>query len=226
MKRLLLLAPLLTLALFALPSAARATGSCPNEAARSEQLHGLSLPDCRAYEQVTPVDKGDVDAEGFPGDVGASPNGERVRYFSITPFAGDCLPPGGQAMYMSSRAITGEGAAWSTEDVLPCESPKTSVRGFSEDLSQAVVCSEGATPEGAPLAPGVRGYYVRSTATGAYRLLGLVKTTIPEVTFVQARFSADDSHLIFESVEQLLPAATANVLNVYEVDLDTAPAEP
>ena len=45
--------------------AANAAGStpetCANEQLRAEQPYGLLLPDCRAYEQVSPVDKNDND---------------------------------------------------------------------------------------------------------------------------------------------------------------------
>ncbi len=39
-----------------LPQAAVAAGACPNEGLRAED-NSLGLPDCRAYEMVTPVDK-------------------------------------------------------------------------------------------------------------------------------------------------------------------------
>ena len=54
-----------------LATSARAEG-CPNEQLRGQDGHALALPDCRAYEQVSPVDKNFTDALGFPGAVQSS----------------------------------------------------------------------------------------------------------------------------------------------------------
>ncbi len=80
--------------LLAVPAVASAA-ACPDEGAREGQVHGSALPDCRAYEQVSPVDTNDIDAKGLPGNVQASPSGDRIRYFSLTPFAGGESPGGG-----------------------------------------------------------------------------------------------------------------------------------
>jgi hypothetical protein len=42
--------------------AAESQASCPNEQLRAEQPYGLRLPDCRAYEMVSPLEKNDYDA--------------------------------------------------------------------------------------------------------------------------------------------------------------------
>jgi hypothetical protein len=56
--RRLALPALAATALLALPAAAQATEHCENEASR--QGPSVDLPECRVYEQVTPVDKGDA----------------------------------------------------------------------------------------------------------------------------------------------------------------------
>jgi len=50
------------------PSAALAEGACPNEAIRQEQSSTF-LPDCRAYEMVSPVDKNGADVAADRGGV-------------------------------------------------------------------------------------------------------------------------------------------------------------
>ena len=62
--------------------------TCPNEQIRAEQTYALTLPDCRAYEQVSPVEKNLSDAEGAAGFVQASPSGGGVTFYSILPFPG------------------------------------------------------------------------------------------------------------------------------------------
>ena len=69
----------------------------------------------------------------------------------------------------------------------------------------------------AGMAPGLYSY-LRDSATGAFRLLG------PGIaTFADA--AADDSRIIFESREQLLPTATPGVVNLYEWDGGKPPGE-
>ncbi len=105
---------------------------CPNQPVRVEQVHGVELPDCRSYEQVSPVEKDGVDAEGAQGNVQASVSGERIRYYSNSPFA-ECSGGGFSKFpeYLSSRGREGE---WSTACV-------TAPGGFSEELSEALLPS-------------------------------------------------------------------------------------
>ena len=68
-------------------ASARAEG-CPNEQLRGQDGYALALPDCRAYEQVSPVDKNFTDALGESDVVQSSPSGDRVTFFSDAPFPG------------------------------------------------------------------------------------------------------------------------------------------
>src|SRR5271163_2510268 len=158
-----------------LPAAAHAAESCPNEPVRLTQPHGLQLPDCRAYVQVSPPGV-NLDAEGFPGSVESSLSGGRVRYWSVAPFGGvpgSCALAGSNADYISSRA---SGGGWSTEGILPCEASAGRKLGFSEDLSETFLWAEGdealELATGAPLSG--RSYYVRYTVLAGgerYRLI-------------------------------------------------------
>ncbi len=83
---------------------------CANERLRSEQPFALALPDCRAYELVSPVDKNDNDvATPGPGGEGeglarASLSGEAITYDSFGSFA----EPLGARFY--SRYVSRRGA--------------------------------------------------------------------------------------------------------------------
>ncbi len=128
---------------FATYAAPPAFGECPNEALR-QGLGSTFLPDCRAYEQATPVDKGGAGAQGVVDYVRAANTGGGITFFSNGGI------PGGEGaqqfpQYLSSR--NADGGGWSTQGVLPPASNGSSamVRGFSEDLSQAYV-TQGKLP--------------------------------------------------------------------------------
>jgi hypothetical protein len=217
-------APLLIVGVLALPSAASAAESpvvCPNVLSRVAP--SLQLPDCRGYEQVSPHDA-NIDAEGFPGNVESSSLGERVRYWSVTPFPipGSCALDGTNPNYISSRGSDG---AWSTEGVIPCGASEGGKLGFSEDLSETVVWATGvALTPGAPLSG--RSYYLRYTEPPAgmegYRLLATVNGSGFEENYIiyLAGISGNDEHLIFETKSKLLAPATGGAPNTYEIDLE------
>ena len=59
--------------------------SCPNEEVRAEQGAGR-LPDCRAFELVTPEIK--ADNGNFDGNPYGFPDGNHVYYISALPMPG------------------------------------------------------------------------------------------------------------------------------------------
>jgi hypothetical protein len=89
---------------------AQPPAACPNSATRT----GLSgrLADCRAYEQLTPVDKGGAQEifnyAGNVGQEGATPgsDGERLEYGSTAVKWGS-VPDAGQSPYFFSRGGSG-----------------------------------------------------------------------------------------------------------------------
>ncbi len=110
--------------------AAQASAACPNEALRTGP--STALPDCRAYEQATPVEKDGTDVQGEINLVQAAREGGAVTFFTDSAF------PGGEGAqdfptYMSQRS---EGV-WQTRGLLPPPSTgvKGSVMGWSEELS-------------------------------------------------------------------------------------------
>ena len=102
--------------------------SCPNAAAR--QGPSAALPDCRAYEQVTPVDKGDspdlfATAAGSEDirDTGfAAADGDSFLLYS--PFANFAQGTSGENTYVFSRGSTG----WTTTPIVPFRSVVQSVQ--------------------------------------------------------------------------------------------------
>jgi hypothetical protein len=195
---------------------ARAEG-CPNEQLRQRDGYALALPDCRAYEQVSPVDKNFTDALGEADVVQSSPSGDGVTFFSAAPFPG-VQSATGHSLYLSTRA----GGEWSTQGLVPPTVPRSqpehgsaSVLSLSEDLSEAIVNTEPGLEAG--MAPG-RYSYLRDSATGSFRLLGPGIATFADAT-------ADDSRIIFESRIQLLPIAAPSVVNLYEWDGGRPPGQ-
>jgi hypothetical protein len=89
------------------PAQALAAG-CPNEALRAE-ARSLQLPQCRAYELVSPVDTADSGVLGFSG---AAPDGEAAEFFSAGGFAGP------QSNYGANYYIARRGSeGWETSPV-------------------------------------------------------------------------------------------------------------
>ena len=163
---------------------------CLNEQLRGQDGYALQLPDCRAYEQVSPVAKNFTDALGEADVVQSSPSGEGVTFFSIAPFPG-VLSAASTPTYLSSRGA-GE---WLTQGLAPPAnhpvaggSEEGLTEGLTEDLAGALILVEPGLEAG--MAPGVYSY-LRDSATGSFRLLGPGVARFADAT-------ADDSRIIFE----------------------------
>ncbi len=198
---------------------ASAAEPCPNEALRAQQIYALRLPDCRAYEQVSPVHKNFTDAAGHSGLVQASPSGDGVTFVSIVPFPG-IAGAGEFPTYLSTRISTVGQERWSTQGLLPESAPFASptVTALTEDLSLAVV--EAFNPLLAPGAVlGLTNTYLRNSAAESYELLAL-----GQVHFADSVLS--DSRVLFEDGRKLLPNAHQfEGPNLYEWDMNKPPGE-
>ncbi len=210
--------------------------ACPNE-----QLRGgfsARLPDCRAYELVTPPDKYSVevgeDKHGNPEPVFvAASDGDSIAYPATLPLPG--APTGGYR-YLAARGASG----WNSEDILPLESYSGifcdgagSAPAYSEELSKAIIrfgaetratYGEGGecNNEGLQVAKGEPVGYenllLRDNTTGTYEL---INTPSPGVTPADAHFegaSADLSHVVFGEKTPLAEGAQYGVENLYEWD--------
>ncbi len=212
--------------------------ACPNEQVRGG--FGARLPDCRAYELVTPpvTNSSQFDARvdlAYSSTVAA--DGEAITLVTTEPRPG--APTSGE-QYVSTRGAGG----WIAADIMPIESydgvgcpTYQYVFGYSEQLtkdvmvagggSSASVYVKGENPEscnlegrqvvsGEPV--GYENLLVRDNATGAYQL---VNVTPPDVTPANAHFqasSADLSHVIFSEIAPLAEGAQSGVENLYEWD--------
>jgi hypothetical protein len=183
-------------------------GECPNTQIRALQVYSSHLPDCRAYEQVTPVDKDASSPTGSNNQVQASPDGDRLTFIDpagIPGGVGSATFP----VFLASRA----GASWSTQGLTPPSQPGFSgveVTGWNENLTTVASTTVLAGEEQG------NGLYLEDTATGSYQL---VAGPLPGNFYLEptpAGFSADGSHMIFESSEPFLPEAAAGENNLYE----------
>jgi hypothetical protein len=143
------LAATITIVALAGIAAGNAAAACPNEAFRTGV--GSHLPECRAYEQVSPIDKNDGDVTYGPQGLSAqpltaspiAPSGDRVSFNSFNSFAGN---PSAQLLnqYLATRGPEG----WSTVGIspprtAPYSGPPVDTRstyvGFTEDLTRMAV---------------------------------------------------------------------------------------
>ncbi len=192
-----------------------ADASCSNESIRLQEGLAQSLPDCRAYEQVTPVWKNLADAHGGANEIQTSPNGSLATFFSTVPFPGI---PGSASfpIYLSQREGTVGGALWATDGLVPPSAPGTAadVTGTTNDLSKIVVLSyEELAPGGVP---GKANYYVRDSKTGRYQLFATEAAGESPQGLKVAAATPGGARIIFEDSAKLLPGAREGVYNLYE----------
>jgi len=198
--------------------------SCPNEAFRSGAAEGL--PDCRAFEQVSPSNKGGFAGYPLPTQptiAQVSPSGEKIGYVTYSAFPGALGNTAINAGHVSTRSAD----AWQTAEWTPAV-PKSEVLKtyeadyvFSEDLSQAAlqVPLVLLTPEATP---NVENLYIRHPE-GVYTLVDAAPPALsaeaicgPGLLYLCFRFedkstyagaSNDMRHMLFESTSQLVPSA-------------------
>jgi hypothetical protein len=206
--------------------------ACPNEAIRIAQ-HATQLRECRAWEQVSPVDKGDGDIIAEQLETKASADGDAAAFESKLGF-GDTVGSGtvGQSTYMARRGASG----WSTHSLLPESDPEAlqtlfasnRVEVYAEDLSNAFLWAYD-LPAVADDAKKQMNIYAEDTATRGLRTVSKTQVEEPNIsTFLSteyAGYSDDAKHFAFSPPfsgfgppPQLLPDARPGVTNVYKWD--------
>lgn len=227
------------LAVVAAPSWGSA--GCTNEQFRTGV--GASLPDCRAYEQVSPQEKNGGNVDGGliaftdPAPQQAAPDGESVAYASQTAFNGvNAATAPATSQYLATRGPSG----WQTSAIDPQQDfpygklytqpgnfTESLFQGFSEDLKYGFL--DAYNPQ--PVADAPEGHfnpYLRNDTLGSFDLIaGLAPptSTVEEpnvltgrgIAVVYAGMSNDGKHVIFFANAALTPeAAGGKKVNLYE----------
>ncbi len=189
---------------------------CPNSSIRTVQ-HASLLPECRAYEMVSPVDKSGGEIAALPKRTQSAVNGDSIKFFSKTAF-GDAIgseQPG--AEYIADRGSEG----WATHSINPEQgsgflnvfSPSSYV-GLSPDLSKGVFFAHTPVLPGHPNVEHLENLYLRtdlqSPGVGQYELLSDAVAPVAPLkgeptnpTIAVDAASADWSHVLFESYSDL-----------------------
>jgi hypothetical protein len=202
-----------------LPPAPPNPDPCPNAAYRIGP--GALLPDCRAYEMVSPLEKGNSDVVTLiAGSVGykarldqAATSGDAFSFSAARAFPGS-VSGGWATQYLSRRGAEG----WSNESISPAQSGDnlpgffvnntldTNVRAFSPDLETAWFTLQR-NPNPDPSFPG--GFvdvFRRDSASGSFE--AQVRTTPPHPHYPELQgVSADGRHAVFRVEDNLTPDA-------------------
>ncbi|HMJ72198.1 MAG TPA: hypothetical protein VK471_02410 [Solirubrobacterales bacterium] len=209
---------------------------CPNEEFRTAA--SALLPDCRAYEMVSPVDKNGSDIAaglanlGDPGgQIQSTPEGDKITYTSRTSF-GDQPNFSGVNQYLAGRE---DGEGWSSHGIHPAPVPNTlfglarEFMAFSPDLCSAWL-GDGSTP---PLKEdgqkGLPNIYRRDNCgepPGALETLTAIPPELPLPPGTPPNYldnksvqgvSDDSRHAVFAAVAALTPEApTSANAQVYD----------
>lgn len=221
---------------------ASAAEGCGNERVREEQ-NSQFLPECRAYEMVSPLGSiPDYYAQAssevpFPGLTLSSVAGDAVAYDSLYSISG--AGSSGEAL-LARRGMDG----WSTEEMVPPQSASGNPVPFSDcqpkvffspDLSQSILSDGfvGDRQDKSPFAPcevdqpalvegepsgGFTNIFLRGEAPGSYQLVNVTPAGVAPQNAIFQDASSDFSHIVFGEEAELTPEAS-NALSLYEWDL-------
>jgi WD40-like Beta Propeller Repeat len=166
-------------------------GPCSaNDAFRTDKP-SAKLPDCRAYEQASPVNKNGVDVGGKVAFLKASPSGDAVSFMTLTGIPGGA---GGQEipLYLARRDPFG----WSTQGLLPPQGfgEEAFIRGWTPDFSQVFSTADNLSDQN-------DGTLISRSADGSHTTIVPYGSGLTGANYVGA--SADGSKVLFESKGKL-----------------------
>lgn len=211
-------------ATFSTYSPPASSGECPNEERRAEQ-GATRLPDCRAYEMVSPLDKNGSNAlvtSRAPLDV--SFDGDRASYATTAGF-GDTRGSGGVGFYQY-LATRKEGVGWQSHGITPAPAPDsfqfisgdTIAQEFSSDLSKTLWLGYD-LPEAEEGIPKASNYYVEDNETDALETVTKPLTAGPFNLFsveLSVRGVSEDLGVVtLETAANLLPEAVGGARKLY-----------
>ncbi len=197
---------------------------CPNDADRIGP--GAHLPDCRAYEMVSPVDKngGDIKVLGstlnYPARLEqSSTDGSRFAFSSVTAFANPASAPW-TSEYLASRI---EGKGWETQPISPARESNSltlvpafkydvQYKTFSPDLGSGWLIHDTNPPLDECAPADTLNLYRRDNVTGSYEALTTAFPTNVAADGYELELqgvSADEAHAVFRANGKLLNKALA-----------------
>jgi hypothetical protein len=201
-----------------LPSASL-FGACPNDVFRTG--FGADLPDCRAYEQASPVDKDGGSLEGVLSQIKAADDGSGVTFYSQSGIPGGV----GAQEYPTFMANRG-GAEWSTHGLLPPQElgDQAKVRGFSPNLRY--VATEVIKSSTLAEQVGENALLLEDTANHSLTTVVPFTEAEGEDNFILAGVSDDGSYVFFEAKIPLGSGAPAEQQNLFVWDRATGAISP
>lgn len=171
-----------------------------------------ALPDARAYEQASPIDKNGTNVGGTTDTVQAARGGNGITFYSNAGL------PGGEGaqnfpLFLATRG--GSPSAWTTQGLLPPAStgPRGFLTGWSEDLAWSFSANFFPGSSGTLYAKQSSSHELTQIAAG---LGGTGASGQPVPAY--AGTSADDSIVVFEDIAALAAGAKSGKRNVYAWD--------
>jgi hypothetical protein len=201
-------------------------GGCPNQAFRVGPSAGL--PDCRAFEMVSPLDKNNGDIRSLGNFTGhptvldqSSVDGAGFAYTSYRAF-GDPQSAPYTNQYLARRDPE---RGWLSQNIDPPRGPQfyteleDEYKAFSPDLSTAWLLQEGEPPLDSCAPAGYADLYHRDNSSGLYRALSCAQPSLQSNVFIPELegFSPDGSLAVFRVNDALTPdASSTGNYQVYE----------